>query len=198
MKKSYLLILTFLSTVAPFFAHADEICLANKDSALFADAALSQEDRIVFQFDGVQFVPETKSADTLWGWAYDTQMQQLLETPSYVRAADWNCESFPDFKAETHQTGGASAALVYDVSPEACAQELSDTRIEITDHAFTFYESSCDIGEVSQQDGGDRYELSCYGEGDSWTINALLMPLPDNGMRFTIDGNSSDYISCRD
>lgn len=196
MKLVFLCTASALSFAVPLSALADEICLANKDTALFADAAMKEEDRMVFQFDGVQFVPERKEANTLYGWAYDVRMQQLLETPSYVQAADWDCDDSLDFKAITAGAESLSTSTLYDVSSEACQQELTDTRMEVSELAFTFYESSCDVADASPQGDATIYTLNCYGAGDTWAVQALLVPSGDNGVDFTVEGNTTHYITC--
>lgn len=198
------LAVTTLSVFLPLGALADEICLANKDTSLFADAAMAQEDRMVFQFDGVQFVPERKDEATLFGWAYDLQMQQLLETQSFVRASDWDCEDLPQFKAseagavEASDAGAnsASGVMVYDQSAAACLQEISDTRLQISEQSFSFYESSCDVKDATAQGDATAYTLSCYGQGETWDVQALLSPASGGGINLSVDGNSSAYVEC--
>ena len=187
---------TVISLVLPLTVHADVICSTTKDTSLFADAQMAQEDRMVFQYDGIQFVPEHSDGDTLYGRAYDVRMQQLLETPSYVRASDWACEDFPNFKASEAGGNGEAVGSVYDVSREACEQDLSDTRLEISDQSFTFYESSCDIADATVQGDATAYTLSCYGEGDTWDIRALLTSPDNNGINLTVDGNTTSYVAC--
>ena len=182
-----------LSVLLPFAAQADEICAANKDTSLFADAPMSQEDRMVLTFDGVQFVPERRDETTLFGWAYDLQMQQLLETKSYVRASDWDCQDVPQFNAGAND---ASDAMLYDITAEACLQDLTETRLQISQTSFTFYESSCDIRDATAQGDATAYTLSCYGEGDTWDIQALLSPASGSGINLSIDGNSTAYVDC--
>ncbi len=151
---------------------------------------------MVFQFDGVQFVPERKDDGALYGWAYDVRMQQLLEAPSYVRTSDWDCEEYLGFKAGGDQGKSTSASAVYDNSIEACQQELTDTRLEISDQSFVFYESSCDIASETRQGDATVYMLNCYGEGDTWNIQATLRSASDGGVDLSIDGNTSHYVSC--
>jgi hypothetical protein len=200
MRLSFLA-MTTVCFLLPLPALADEICAANKDTSLFADAPMTQEDRMVFQFDGVQFVPERKEGDTMFGMAYDVQMQQLLEKQSYVRAADWVCEDLPQFKASDAGTNEAEANIApdvmsYDVSAEACLLELSDTRFEISQQSFSFYESACDIKDATAQGAATAYTLSCYGGGDTWDIQALLSPASGNGVNLSVDGNSTTYVAC--
>lgn len=200
MRLSFLAMTTFCFLL-PLPALADEICAANKDTSLFADAPMTQEDRIVFQFDGVQFVPERKEGDTLFGMAYDVRMQQLMETQSYVRAADWDCEDLPQFNASDAAANDAEATtapdvMSYDVSAEACLQELSDTRFEISEQSFSFYESSCDIKDATAQGEATAYTLSCYGGGDTWDIQAFLSPASGDGVSLSVDGNSTTYVAC--
>lgn len=196
MKLVFLFTAFALSFAVPLSALADEICLANKDTALFADAAMKEEDRMVFQFDGVQFVPERKDAATLFGWAYDVRMQQLLETQSYVRAGDWDCEDYTDFEAITAGAENVSASTIYDVSSEACQQELTDTRMEISAQAFAFYEASCDVADASPQGNATVYTLNCYGAGDTWAIQALLSPSGSNSVDLTVEGSTTHYVTC--
>lgn len=187
---------TTLIIVLPFCAQADEICAANKDTSLFADAAMAQEDRMVFPFDGVQFVPERKDGATLFGWAYDVRMQQLLETQSFVRASDWDCQDMPQFNAVDARAINASDVMLYDISAEACLQELTETRLEISQQSFTFYESTCDITGSSAQGDATAYTLSCYGEGATWDIQALVSPTSGAGISLSVDGNSTAYVNC--
>ena len=200
MRLSSLAMTTFCFLL-PLPALADEICTANKDTSLFADAPMTQEDRIVFQFDGVQFVPERKEGDTLFGMAYDVRMQQLMETQSYVRAADWDCEVLPQVQASDAAASEAGATtapdvMSYDVSAEACLQELSDTRFEISEQSFSFYESACDIKDATAQGEATAYTLGCYGGGDTWDIQALLSPASGDGVSLSVDGNSTTYVAC--
>jgi hypothetical protein len=189
-------IVVWILANAPFAALAEEICLPNKDTSLFADEALTQEDRMVFQFDGIQLVPETKDPEKLFGLAYDVRMERVLETPSYVRATDWDCETYPDVQSDAGTSGAGMDARVYDLSADACAQEMSDTRFELSAQTFVFYEHGCDIVAEASDAVSTTYKLACYGEGDEWEAEATLTPTADNGMTLKIDGNAVDYVPC--
>ena len=112
LKVSVASFLLLMSSVSAFAS--DELCVASRDTALFADAGLTEEVRPVFQFDGAQFVPESKGGDVMHGMAYDHLMQQMLEGRSYVRESDWTCEAL----ANAELTGEIKE---YDVSADvAC------------------------------------------------------------------------------
>lgn len=178
--------------LAPFAtaAQGGELCLANRDTALFADAALSEELRPVFQYDGVQFVPDTKSGETMLGMAFDVRMQPLLEEASHVRASDWTCEAL----AAPEPVGAFEA---FDVSPEACQRDLSDTRVTLTESGLSFYESSCDIVSEETDGAGVRLlSMQCYGEGNEWPAQGRLTSLDTGGFALEVDGYTQTYVPC--
>lgn len=186
-----------IGCLAPHALLADEVCLPNKDTSLFADSALSQEDRMVFQYDGVQFVPASKENGNLYGWAFNLTMQQLLETPSFTPAADWDCQDFPEFDASGAQSDVPSSVAVYDYSAEACQQELTDTRLEITDQYFRFYESTCDISDMRAKGDATHYTLSCYGEGETWEVAAVVSTSSaDGSITIKVDEYVDTYVLC--
>lgn len=174
---------------------ADELCYAVTDTALFADAALTEEVRPVFQFDGAQFVPSAKEGDTMFGMAYDVRMQPMLEESSYVRASDWTCEVLAG--ASNDGAASASAEQMYDVSQEACQQDLSDTRITLSESNISFYESGCDIlSEEAGNDGARLLSLQCYGEGEEWTVAAAITPRSDGAIELKVDEFVETYVPC--
>lgn len=174
---------------------AEELCYAIADTALYADAGLSEEVRPIFQFDGAQFVPSAEDGETMFGVVYDVRMQRMLEESSYVRAGDWTCEVL----AGVNSNGAAVAAdeLVYDVSQDACQQELSDTRVTFSASSIGFYESGCDIvGEEAGSDGSRILTLQCYGEGEEWSAMATVTPQKAGGIELKRDDYAQVYVSC--
>lgn len=110
---------------------ADELCVAVSDTALFADAKLEQEVRPVFQFDGAQFVPQTKDGAVMYGMAYDVLMQPMLEEGSYTKTSDWQCEAVA-------AGSGLETVQSYDVTKDSCQLELSDTRLTVSETSLGF------------------------------------------------------------
>lgn len=189
MQRLYVPILVSLCSVGS--AMADVLCVANKDTALYAQADLSEEIRPVFQFDGVQFVPSDVQDTVIGGAAFSNLMEPLLETPSFVRAADWDCEGFSDTAPET---AGATAA--YDVTIDACKAEISDTRVTVSESSYGFYESSCDIvGQTSDEAGGARLQMQCYGGGEEWQIQ-MRATQSDAALTLDVDGAVQSYVAC--
>jgi hypothetical protein len=169
---------------------SDELCVAVTDTALFADAGLTQDIRPIFQFDGAQFKPDTKDGAVMFGMAYDNLMQQMLEEGSYVRASDWACETMA--RAETSES-----VKSYDVSAEACQLELSDTRLTVMAASLGFYESSCDVVEESARDDGARLlTLQCYGLGEEWPAKAVIKDLDGGGLALELDEFAETYLPC--
>lgn len=188
LKVSVASFLLLMSSVSAFAS--DELCVASRDTALFADAGLTEEVRPVFQFDGAQFVPESKGGDVMYGMAYDHLMQQMLEDRSYVRASDWTCEDLAN--AELMET-----TKEYDVTAEACQLELSDTRLAVSSTSLGFYESSCDIVSEDAGDGSTRLlSLQCYGSGEEWPAKGSIKELDDGSLSIEVDGYSQVYMPC--
>ena len=169
---------------------SDELCFATKDTALFADAGLTQEIRPVFQFDGAQFKPDSKDGAVMFGMAYDHLMQQMQEEGSFARAGDWACETMgADVPSDTIRS--------YDVTIEACKLELSDTRLTLSAASLGFYESSCDIiNETAQDDGARILTLQCYGSGEEWPATAVMKDLDDGGLSLQLDEFGQTYLPC--
>jgi hypothetical protein len=169
---------------------SDELCFATKDTALFADAGLTQEIRPVFQFDGAQFKPDSRDGAVMFGMAYDHLMQQMLEEGSFARAGDWACETMgADVPSDTIRS--------YDVTIEACKLELSDTRLTLSAASLGFYESSCDIiNETAQDDGARILTLQCYGSGEEWPATAVMKDLDDGGLSLQFDEFGQTYLPC--
>ena len=177
-----------LNTSAAFAS--DELCVALKDTDLFADAKLKKEVRTIFQFDGAQFKPETKDDKVMYGMAYDVRMQQMLEKRSFVRASDWTCESVGN--SDTSKSEKA-----YDANAEACRLELSDTRMTVSASNLSFYEYSCDVVDEKAGDGGARImSLNCYGSGDEWSAKGVLKDVKGGGLSLEIDGQAQVYVPC--
>ncbi len=169
---------------------SDELCFATKDTALFADAGLTQEIRPVFQFDGAQFKPDSRDGAVMFGMAYDHLMQQMLEEGSFARAGDWACETMgADVPGDITRS--------YDVTSEACKLELSDTRLTLSAASLGFYESSCDIiNETAQDDGARILTLQCYGSGEEWPATAVMKDLDDGGLSLQLDEFGQTYLPC--
>ena len=186
MKVRFALLVALFSTPAS----AEGLCLPVTDTALFADPALSEEVRVIFQFDGAQFVPEHRDGQAMIGRAYDVRMQPMLETGSFIRASDWDCSG-----ADVPASGPAGES--FDLTAAACAQQLSDTRLVLTKASMQFYESSCDI--LNDQDLGNgqhALSLTCYGEGEEWATEMRLERLADGGLTLAADGQTRTYLSC--
>lgn len=169
---------------------SDELCVATKDTALFADAGLTQEIRPVFQFDGAQFKPDSRDGAVMFGMAYDHLMQQMLEEGSFARAGDWACETMgADVPGDSTRS--------YDVTGDACQLELSDTRLTLSAASLGFYESSCDIiNETAKADGARILTLQCYGSGDEWPATAVMKDLDDGGLSLEIGEFLQTYLPC--
>jgi hypothetical protein len=188
--KRVILFSGMLSLMGSALWAADELCYATTDTALFADAMLSEEVRPIFQYDGAQFVPVQKDGETMFGAAYDIRMQPMLEENSYVRASDWTCEIFES----SNDTGGDKVA---DVSAEACQAEFSDTRVTLSASSIVFFESTCDIaGEQAGSDGARLVSLQCYGEGMEWAAEAKISNLEDGGFEMDLEGQKRSYVYC--
>lgn len=192
MKTTFALLAVLAATTGG--ALAGELCTAVTDTTLYADAALTEEVRPIFQFDGAQFVPRSKDGDTLYGEAFDVRMQPMLEEPIYARAKDWACEGeAPDAPAPA---AADAAGIAYDRSVEACGAEYSDTRVVVSDSALGFYESTCDVVERTEDGAGTaRLTLQCYGEGEEWTVGAEIAET-EAGLTLGIDGTSQSYVRC--
>jgi hypothetical protein len=193
MQRLYVTILVSLCSAGS--AMADVLCLANKDTALYVGADLSEEIRPVFQFDGVQFVPSDVQDTVIGGNAFSNLMEPLLETPSFVRAADWDCEGFSDTASQT-TSAQASSVAIYDVTLDACNAEISDTRVTVSESTYGFYESSCDIVEqTSDAAGGMLVQMQCYGSGDEWQMQMRAV-LSDAALTLDVDGAVQRYVAC--
>ena len=191
MKFSLYAVSVFFLNAGVAFA-ADELCVAVSDTALFADAKLEQEVRPVFQFDGAQFVPQTKDGAVMYGMAYDVRMQPMLEEGSYAKISDWQCDA-------TASTSGMADVKPYDVTKDACLLELSDTRLVLSATNLGFYESSCDvIGETAGEDGARLLTLQCYGSGEEWPAKGVVKDLEDGNLSLQIDDLSQVYMPCDD
>ena len=189
MKRIFFVIGALVLNAGATFA-SDELCVALKDTALFADAKLKKEVRPIFQFDGAQFKPETKDGAVMYGMAYDVRMQQMLEKGSFVRASDWTCEAAG--KSDT-----SKSEKEYDANAEACRLELSDTRLTVSATSLGFYESSCDVVDEKAGDGGARImSLNCYGSGDEWSLQGVLKDVKGGGLSLEIDGKAQIYVPC--
>lgn len=194
--------MTSLSLLSPAFvllagaaSASDTLCFALTDTALYADAGLSEEIRPIFQFDGAQFVPWSREGDHMFGMAFDVRMDPMLEEASFVRAGDWQCETLQNTDAAAD--GAGHDGTEYDVSAAACGQELSDTRINISAAGISFYESSCDIAaEEAGADDARILSLQCYGEGSEWPAKATLTPQAGGGILMRIDDYSQTYLPC--
>ena len=179
-----------VALLTPGALAADPLCTALADTALYADSALTEEVRPIFQFDGAQFVPEASEGAALVGLAYDVRMQPLLEERSYTPASDWACEDLAP-------AASPSETLSYDLTPEACRLELSDTRVSFSGQTITFYESSCDIaGEEAGAGGARLLALTCYGSGEEWPARAVITPLADGALALQIDAYQETYLPC--
>jgi|LauGreDrversion4_2_1035121.scaffolds.fasta_scaffold219448_2 hypothetical protein len=177
--------------LTPIAATAQELCTALTDTALYEDAQLTQDIRPIFQFDGAQFIPEAKENDVMYGQAYDVLMQPMLESGSYTRSSDWQCEVLATQSMDT-------GTKVYDVSAEACQREMSDTRLSISPSSFGFYEASCDV--LSQETGAPGetlVSLGCYGEGNEWTVEGSYQEHDDGSISLTFDGRTETYVACQ-
>jgi hypothetical protein len=193
MQQVYVTIL--VSVCSAGSAVADVLCLANKDTALYAGADLSEEIRPVFQFDGVQFVPSDVQDTVIGGTAFSNLMEPLLETPSFVRAADWDCEGISVSAPET-AGAQASSTAAYDVTVDACNAEISDTRVTVSESTYGFYESSCDIVEqTSDAAGGMTLQMQCYGSGDEWQMQ-MRATQSDAALTLDVDGAVQSYMAC--
>ena len=84
----------------------------------------------------------------------------------------------------------------YDLIPENCGQETSDSSLRLTKNSFEFYESSCLVTEhnIVSQSTSDL-TLDCSGEGESWTLK-LRVEVTKLGLRVTDDAGTYDYMSC--
>lgn len=174
---------------------AGQLCYAVADTALYADAGLSQDVRPIFQFDGAQFVPTARDGETMFGMAYDVRMQPMLEENSFVRASDWTCEDLA--AASSDDAGAASDELVYDVSEAACKLDLSDTRVTLSGSTMSFYEAGCDIlSEELGADGSRLLSLLCYGGGDEWSATASITPRTDGEIEMKVDQYLQTYMPC--
>ena len=185
--------------LAPFSAMASTLCYPAADTALYADAALTQELRPIFQYDGAQFVPELREGDVLYGASFDNLMNPTLEENSYTRAADWICEDLSaPVQPATEDMGHTDQdeAAYYDLTAEACAQELSDTSLVVTATSYGFFESTCDIMETTEgADGTTDLQLMCYGSGEEWQAQMKVTP-QEGGLILESDGNSYSYVAC--
>lgn len=173
----------------------EELCHAVADTALYADAGLSQQVRPIFQFDGAQFVPSAKDGKTMFGMAYDVRMQPMLEESSFVRTSDWTCEVLAGGSSDV--APATTDVQVYDVSQEACQQDLSDTRVTFGESSIGFYESGCDVvGEEAGANGARALSLQCYGEGEEWSAMATVTPQEAGGVEIKRDDYAQTYVPC--
>jgi hypothetical protein len=169
---------------------SDELCVAVSDTALFADAKLEQEVRLVFQFDGAQFVPQTKDGAVMYGMAYDVRMQPMLEEGSFAKVSDWQCEA-------SASSSGGEDVKAYDLTKDACQLDLSDTRLIVSQKSLGFYESSCDLmDEKSGEDGAKLLTLQCYGSGGEWPASGILKLRGDGSLSLQIDDFAQVYLPC--
>lgn len=90
----------------------------------------------------------------------------------------------------------AAADTILDRDAAACAQDLSDSRITLSDSAVSFWESSCDIAtETADASGARDLTLTCYGEGEEWT-SQLRIEQTATGYRLSTEAGASDYVAC--
>lgn len=169
---------------------SEELCTALTDTALFADAGLSQEIRPIFQTDGAQLAPISKDGGVMFGIAYDVLMRPMLEEPNFTRAADWTCETYA--AVDTDETDRS-----YDVSIDACRLDMSDTRITLGPSSIGFYESACDIVEQTPSENDSvLVSLQCYGEGNEWPAQGKIISLENDDLIIEIEEFSQTYTLC--
>lgn len=81
---------------------------------------------------------------------------------------------------------------VYDISPEACASEFSDGRMEITPTKIQGMEGACDLtNPTSLRDlpNATLFDAVCSGEGMEWSYRVMLAVDYDGALlRYTNDG----------
>jgi hypothetical protein len=182
--------LLLLASATGLASASEEVCTALTDTALFADAGLSQEIRPIFQTDGAQLAPISKDGGVMFGIAYDVLMQPMLEEPSFTRAADWTCETYAGLNSDETDRS-------YDVSIDACRLDMSDTRITLGPTTIGFYESACDI--VDQTPGENDsvlVSLQCYGEGNEWPAQGKIISSKTDDLTIEIEGFAQSYTLC--
>lgn len=189
MTRTFITLLLLASATGPASA-SEEVCTALTDTALFADAGLSQEIRPIFQTDGAQLAPISKDGGVMFGIAYDVLMQPMLEEPSFTRAADWTCETYAGLN-----TGETDRS--YDVSIDACRLDMSDTRITLGPTTIGFYESACDIiDQTPGENDSVLVSLQCYGEGNEWPAQGKIISSKTDDLTIEIEGFAQSYTLC--
>ncbi len=66
---------------------------------------------------------------------------------------------------------------IWDITYEACANEVSDARITIAGSEMRFYESVCTLANRTPVPGMQNswfFDVSCQGEGDTWAERVII------------------------
>lgn len=87
----------------------------------------------------------------------------------------------------------------FDLSQAACKQTASDGRVTVTGNTIQFWESQCRLSNPTTLRGitsAKLYDVTCSGEGDTWTYRILLGTQYDGGLVLYREGGGTVYVRC--
>lgn len=79
------------------------------------------------------------------------------------------------------------------------AEPSSDARLTISGDTIAFHESTCTLANpvaVRGMAGATLYDVTCTGEGETWTDRTLLMPGADGALVRLVQGHAFTYARC--
>ena len=95
---------------------------------------------------------------------------------------------------------GLAAAQSFDgiYQSGGCTAGVSDSRLSIEGDSIRFWESSCQLKNpvaVRDMNGATLFDVTCSGEGETWSYRALLMQ-GNEGLIMVRDGYAFTYPRC--
>lgn len=84
---------------------------------------------------------------------------------------------------------------IYDLNPEGCGEELSLTRLTVSENELRFYESICRMEPVGSGADGLQARLICNGEGETFERQVSLRAYGEL-LEMTEDGETRRYHRC--
>lgn len=88
---------------------------------------------------------------------------------------------------------------IYDFSPEGCASEFSDGRLEVMGDTIYGMESSCRMTNptsIRDMPNATLYDMVCSGEGSEWTYRAFIANDYDGSLLRYSEGGFTRYLRC--
>jgi hypothetical protein len=77
-----------------------------------------------------------------------------------------------------------------------CSEINRDMRMTVSGNSLEFHESACQMSNpVAVQGGATQVDLTCGGEGETWTTRAVIMR-SEQGLTMIRDGYTFAYLRC--